>query len=107
MPTPPPKAQPAPATAEPVEPDPRVARLALKAIRRADELTGGKSMPVLDSLAVALFRTGDYAGAVAAEEKALEILEAEGADGSHPYFKLFGDQLTRFRKAAADRAAKP
>ena len=90
------------------DPDPRVARLALKALRRADELTGGKSMPVLDSLAVALYRTGDYAGAVAAEEKALKILEAEeSSDRSHPYFKTFGEQLARFRKAADDRAAKP
>src|SRR5262249_56077848 len=40
------------------EPDPRVAELALRAARRADELTKGKDVSVLDTLAVALFRTG-------------------------------------------------
>ena len=89
------------------EPDPRVSRLALKALRRADELTKGESMAVLDSLAVALFRTGDPAGAVAAQEKALKILEAEVPNRSHPYYKTFEDQLTRFRKAAAEKAPKP
>jgi thiol-disulfide isomerase/thioredoxin len=88
------------------EPDPRVSRLALKALRRADELTQSKDMAVLDSLAVALFRTGDAAGAVAAEEKALKILEAEVPNRSHPYYKTFEDQLARFRKAA-EKASKP
>ena len=89
------------------EPDPRLARLALKALRRADELTGGKDMATIDSLAVALYRTGDFAGAVAAEEKALKILEAEVPDRRHPYFKTFEEQLTLFRKAAAEKAPKP
>ena len=88
------------------EPDPRVARLALKALRRADELTGGKDMAVLDSLAVALYRTGDPAGAVATEEKALKILQETAPNRAHPYYKMFEDQLTRFRKAA-EKDSKP
>ena len=88
------------------DPDPRVARLALKALRRADELTERKDMGIIDSLAVALYRTGDFAGAVAAEEKALKILEAEVPNRRHPYYKTFEDQLARFRKAA-DEKAKP
>ncbi len=89
------------------EPDPRVARLALKALKRADELTGGKDMATIDSLAVALYRTGDFAGAVAAEEKALKLLKAEFPNGRHPYYKTFEEQLARFRKAAEEKAPKP
>jgi len=89
------------------DPDPRVARLALRALRRADELSQGKEIPILDSLAVALFRTGDAAAAVAAQEKALKVLESEVPDRSHPYYKLFEGQLTRFRKAADDKAPHP
>ena len=89
------------------EPDPRVSRLALKALLRANELTKGENMAVLDSLAVAHYRVGDPAAAVAAEEKALKILEAEAPDRSHPYYKSFEEQLTRFRKAAVEKAPKP
>jgi thiol-disulfide isomerase/thioredoxin len=89
------------------EPDPRVARLALKALRRADELTDGKDMATIDSLAVALYRTGDYAGAVLAEEKALKILKEQAPNGAHPYYKLFEQQLTRFRKAVDEKGPKP
>jgi thiol-disulfide isomerase/thioredoxin len=87
------------------EPDPRLARLALKAAHRADELTKGENMALLDTLACALYRTGDPAGAVAAEEKALKRLEAEAKDRSHPYFNLFDKRLELFRKAVkeADR----
>jgi thiol-disulfide isomerase/thioredoxin len=85
-------------------PDPRVARLALKAARRADELSKGEAFNILDTLAVALHRTGDAAGAVTVEEKALNRLKAEGADESHPYYKTFNDRLAFFRKAAEEKA---
>jgi len=85
-------------------PDPRVARLALKGLRLANELTEAKDMAVLDSLANALYSTGDAAGSVEAEEKALKILEAEAKDRTHPYFKQFGASLEKFRKAAANAA---
>jgi hypothetical protein len=86
---------------------PRISRLALKALRRADELNKGEDMATADSLAVALYRTGDLAGAVATEEKALKLLESSGAKPNHPYFKMFKDQLVRFRKAADEKAPKP
>src|SRR5262249_2497908 len=73
------------------EPNPRIAKLALRAARRADELTKGEAFSILDTLAVALYRTGDYAGAVAAEEKAIKALEAavSDKDKSSPGYKNF------------------
>ena len=88
------------------DPDPRIAKLALEAARRANELTRGKSYFVLDTLAVALYRTGDYAEAAATEEKALEQLKAEVKNEAHPYFKSFKQQIERFRKAAAEKESK-
>ena len=92
------------------DPDPRIAKLALEAARRANELTNAKSYLVLDTLAVALYRTGDFAEAASTEEKALEQLKAEVKNPSHPYFKSFKEQIEKFRKAAAEkggRAANP
>jgi thiol-disulfide isomerase/thioredoxin len=88
------------------DPDPRISKLALEAARRANELTKGKSYFVLDTLAVALYRTGDYALAAEIQERALEQLKAEVKDESHPYFKDFKQQIERFRKAAAEKASK-
>jgi len=85
------------------KPDPRVARLALQAARRAVELTKEEDLAQLDTLAEALFLTGDTDGAVATEEKALKRLEAEVKDHSHPYFKQFNDRLERYRKAASEK----
>jgi thiol-disulfide isomerase/thioredoxin len=88
------------------DPDPRIVKLALEAARRANDLTKGKSYFVLDTLAVALYRTGDYAEAAATEEKALEQLKAEVKNEAHPYFKSFKQQIERFRKAAAEKESK-
>jgi hypothetical protein len=88
------------------EPDPRVARLALKALRRACELTGDEDMAIVDSLAVALFRTGNFVAAALTQEKALRLLEEQDPDRSHPYFKSFEAQLARFRKAAVEKAKR-
>ena len=52
------------------DPDPRLVQLALKAARRADEVSKGASM-ILDTLAVALYRSGDPTAAILAEEKRL------------------------------------
>ena len=89
------------------EPDTRLARLGLDAARRAVELTKGEDMAVLDTLACALYRTGDVDGAIATEEKALKRLEAETKDQSHPYFKEFNGRLERFREAAKKKADRP
>ncbi|MDR3635447.1 MAG: redoxin family protein [Isosphaeraceae bacterium] len=88
------------------DPDPRLIPLALKAARRADKVSKGASM-ILDTLAVALYRSGDPAAAILAEEKALEQLEAEDTSRTHPYFKLFDERLALFRKAAKVKAERP
>jgi thiol-disulfide isomerase/thioredoxin len=88
------------------DPDARIAKLALEAARRANELTKGKSYFVLDTLAVALYRTGDYNEAAATEEKALEQMKAEVKDEADPDFKVFKQQIERFRKAAAEKERK-
>jgi thiol-disulfide isomerase/thioredoxin len=88
-------------------PDPRIAQLALKAARRADELTKGKDLLILDTLAVALYRTGDFAAAIETEEKAIKQLDAESADRSSGMRKSYSERLELFRKAAAEKAGRP
>ncbi len=83
------------------EPDPRVARLALRAACRAVELSKGENVAHLDTLAEAQYRTGDADGAVATEEKALKRIEAEVRSRSHPLFKQYRARLERFRKGKA------
>jgi len=85
------------------DPDPRVAQLALQAARRAVELTKEKDINNLDTLAEALFRTGDAQAAVEAEEKALKLLEAQIKDQSSPALKAFRDRADRYRKAASEK----
>ncbi len=89
------------------EPDPRVARLALRAARRAVELSKSEVVAHLDTLAEAQYRTGDAEGAVATEEKALNRIEAEVKDRNHPYYKQYIARLERFRKAASVKADRP
>ena len=89
------------------EPNPRVAQLALRAARRAVELTKSEVASHLDTLAEAQYRTGDAAGAVATEEKALNRIEAAVKDRTHPSFKQYSDRLERFRKAALVKAGRP
>jgi len=83
------------------EPDPRVARQAMEALKRANELTKGEDMAVLDSYANALYLSGDAKGAVEAEEKAIKVLEKQTSDRRHPYFKQFAASLEKFKKAAS------
>ncbi len=89
------------------EPDARVARLALRAARRAVELSKSENVAHLDTLAEAQYRTGDAEGAMATEEKALNRVEAEVKDRTHPYYKQYSARLERFRKAASERANRP
>lgn len=89
------------------EPDPRLAQLAVRAAKRADELTKGENLNLLDTLACALYLAGDAAGAAAAEEKALHRLEAEVKNRSHPYFEQFTKRLELFRQAAREKADRP
>ena len=83
------------------EPDPRVAQLALRAARRAVELTNSEDPYYLDTLAEALFRTGDAKAAEATEEKVLQLLKARGKDQSDEDLKEFKEHLDRYRKGAS------
>ncbi len=89
------------------KPDPRVARLALQAARRAVELSKGANAGFLDTLAEAFFATGDPEQAVATEEKALKLLEAKVKDQTDPNSQVFKDNLNRYRKAASAKADRP
>ena len=88
-------------------PDPRIAQLALKGMRRANELTHGKDLAILDSLAVALYRTGDIQGAIETEENAIKQLDAEKADPSSGMRKSYEKTLELFRKAASEKGDRP
>jgi thiol-disulfide isomerase/thioredoxin len=84
-------------------PDPRVAGLARAGLQRANELTRGEDLRVLHALAQALFHSGDRAGAIAAETKALEALE-KAADGRpHPFRQKLKESLERFQQADEER----
>jgi thiol-disulfide isomerase/thioredoxin len=89
------------------EPDPRVVQLALRAARRANELNKRQNLPTLDTLAVAHYRAGDVAEAIAIEEKALKQLEETNPDRSDSYHKLLEERLALFRKAATKKTDKP
>jgi thiol-disulfide isomerase/thioredoxin len=88
------------------EPDPRVAQLALRGARRAVEITKSENAYYLDTLAEALFRTGDAAGAVTTEEKAQKLLELNVEDRSASDLKEFSEHLDRYRKAASKNAGR-
>jgi len=69
--------------------------LALKMTRRSNELTGGENWAYVDTLALALFKTGDAAAAVEMEKKALELCgDSSGRDEA-------AAALERFQAAAA------
>jgi len=91
------------------KPDPRVAQLALRAALRAVELCHGEDMAQLDTLAEAQYCSGDPVAAVATEEKALRLVEAQAKDkdGSHPYVKIFNASLDRYRKAIPTKVDRP
>jgi thiol-disulfide isomerase/thioredoxin len=91
----------------PNEPEPRVARLALQAARRAVELTKGENVMFLDTLAEAQFRTGDIKGAIATEGKALKRLEEMAEDQAASLIKEFKSRLERYRKAVSPKTDRP
>ncbi len=88
-------------------PDPRIAKLALRAARRNNDLTRGKNVDFLDKLAIALYRNGEMAGAVATEQEAIRVLEGKVSEkdrASPGYRKLrqgLESNLELFRKASA------
>jgi thiol-disulfide isomerase/thioredoxin len=70
-------------------------KLARKAAIRADELTHGENGPILDTLAIALFETGDTAKALEAQEKAVKLMGDSDAGVK--------ERLEKYRKAVGEK----
>jgi thiol-disulfide isomerase/thioredoxin len=90
--------------------DPRVAKLAVEFATRANELTKEQNFQVLDTLAQAKFRAGDFTGAVDSEEKAIKALQdymRNVRDGSmfSKFLRQYEGQLEKFQKAAEKKEA--
>jgi thiol-disulfide isomerase/thioredoxin len=72
----------------------RDVKLALKAATRANELTKGESGAILDTLALAYFKTGEPAKALEAQEKAIKLMGDSDAG--------MKDRLEQYRKAVGE-----
>jgi thiol-disulfide isomerase/thioredoxin len=70
-------------------------KLALKAAKRADELTKGENGAILDTLALAYFKTGEPKKALEAQEKAVKLMP-----DADPSMK---DRLEQYRKAVKEK----
>lgn len=71
---------------------------AMQSAKQAVEKSGGRDPKSLDILAQAYFRNGDIAGAIEAEEKALNLLPPSELHGAAwPLRQRFDAQLARFR----------
>jgi thiol-disulfide isomerase/thioredoxin len=79
----------------PIDDAKRDVKLALRAATRANELTKGESGAILDTLALAYFKSGDPAKALEAQEKAIKLMgdEDEGMK----------DRLKQYRKAVDEK----
>ena len=73
----------------------RDVKLALKAATRANDLTKGENGPILDTLALACFETGDAAKALEYQEKAIKLM----GDGD----ARMKERLEKYRKAVGDK----
>ena len=83
--------------------DPKIAKLALQIAKQAAELTHQEDPSVLDTLSEAQFRSGDINGAIATEEKVIDM--SKGSDKvSNNDRQFFNEHLARYRKAAAEKA---
>jgi tetratricopeptide (TPR) repeat protein len=69
-------------------------KLALKAAIRANELTKGENGPILDTLALAYFKTGKADKALELQEKAIKLM-GDSDEGMK-------DRLKQYRKAVED-----
>jgi len=70
--------------------------LALKAAEKANAMTEGKSAQILDTYALALFQNGKTAEAIAAEQKALELVKGDAASEAD-----MQKRLTKYKAAAS------
>ena len=74
---------------------------ALPVAERAVEMTDGKNVGILDTLAVAYFMTGDKAKAIETQEKAVSLLPA----GESPLRTEFEANLAKYRQAAKNESS--
>jgi hypothetical protein len=81
---------------QPRKPDAKMAKVALKAAMRADELAKHKDASIADTLARACFVSGDIAKAVENQERAVKLAEGtpQASDGN------LKKHLEEYRKAA-------
>jgi len=79
-----------------VEENRRDKELALKAAEKANALTEGKNASILDTYALALFQNGKTAEAIAAQEKALELVKGDAASEAD-----MQKRLARYKAAAS------
>lgn len=75
----------------------RFSELALKAAQRCDKISEGKNWMFVDTLALALFETGDVAEAIKIEEKAIKL--AHEQDAHEMAIDELELALERFRKS--------
>lgn len=78
------------------KPNPKLMEVALKAAKRADELSEGKDAGVADTLAKAYFESGDVAKALATQERAVKLAVGTALE-SDADLKA---RLEQYRKAA-------
>ncbi len=78
--------------------DKRDTKLALKAALRANEVAKGDNGAILDTLALAYFKTGDLNKALETQEKAIK-LTADGDEGADE----MKERLKEYQKAVADK----
>ena len=77
---------------------------ALPSAEKAVKLSEGKDPEILDSLAQALFETGDRNGAVATQEKAIALLPTDATDRRNELLrKVLEANLQRFRAGRSER----
>jgi tetratricopeptide (TPR) repeat protein len=77
---------------------PRNLDFALEVAQRADALTGHSNAPILDTLAVCYFESGDVAKAIEVQERAVQ------AAANTKWLKELEQRLARFRDAANRRS---
>ncbi len=86
--------------------DPRLAKVALDAIKRAIDLSKGQEPHVLRRYGEALFVTGDFEGALEAQEKSVKLLEARDRLPNDTRLDEEKARLEKYRKAVDAKAKK-
>lgn len=77
---------------------------AVRAAKRAVEVDGGDKYTTLDTLAMALFKSGEGVEAIKVQQKAVKRLEAEKDGKKNPAYQELKDRLQEYRRAALKAA---